>query len=403
MSVPAVNLITAFGRGETLALALVEQGFTVRVLDFTSAFPSEYARGPGPFPIAWHEYLPEQKDFLNEVIPLERGVTFWLPEGPLELNGPMAPFFKSTRKDFQALAADTNEREFKVDWLRRFLRQWASPFQNESWAVTVSGSIFPWTQAVGLIPSYDEVSVMSFDRLNKKTRALVSCQRVSEIRMDGSRLSEIVVEAGQQSVAYAAEQWVWCLSSRETEILNAPLAKRIFTKGIWRPDWVWMSFAAGCEHGPWSDGFPQHAVVVGDVCLPWLYANVAVLRRLDPEGFRVWMKIPAKSVNDEGARERWSSDIQQLLNERLPLARWNINADRWAICPNSPVFDSSHREWGAPAWKNWDWIAPERLERLDFSARLEREAKSFERLMQWKNDQLKKQGALNRDQTLHAP
>jgi len=84
------------------------------------------------------------------------------------------------------------------------------------------------------------------------------------------------------------------------------------------------------------------------------------------------------------------------------MAKWTVDADDWAVCPNSPVFEAHHRDWGAPSWKNFEWIAPERLERLDMGARLEREAQCFTRLENWRNDQIKKQGAPS-DTALHAP
>jgi hypothetical protein len=47
-----------------------------------------------------------------------------------------------------------------------------------------------------------------------------------------------------------------------------------------------------------------------------------------------------------------------------------------------------------------EWIAPETLSRLDWVARLEAEATAFERLSDWRTDQMRKQGA-ERDHTLH--
>ncbi|MBX3021303.1 MAG: hypothetical protein KF799_06450 [Bdellovibrionales bacterium] len=393
-----VNLVTAFGRGETLAQQLQNNAFHVRVLDFTAAFPREYLRGPGPFPIANEVSGAEAKTFLAESEKLERGLAFWLPDGPLELNSAMTPFYAETRADVKALHHPV--AEFKNDWLRRFLLQWASPLHMESWALETR-SMFPFDSELGLIPSYEEKQVMTFERFQAQGHPVISCQTIEDVGIDGSRLAEIVVSAGQ-SMAYGADQWIWCLSSRETEMLNAEIAEQIFNRGIWRPEWSWVSFHAACEAGPWLDGFPGYMVVIGDVFLPWVYANSVIVRRTQGDNFQMWMKVPSKTLGDADQRRRWSMEAETLLNSRLSLAKWNVDSAQWGICPHSPVFEAHHKDWGAPAWKNFEWIAPERLERLDMGARLEREADCFVRLEQWRNDQIKKQGASS-DSSVHAP
>lgn len=393
-----INLVTAFGRGEALAEALQNNAFSVRILDFTKAFSSEYAKGTGPFPIALDAGLPEHKKWLAEAERVERGLAFWLPEGPVELGSPMTPFYAETRNDVKALQG--RAAEFKDDWLRRFLLQWASPLHHEPWTVD-SGPMFPYESEIGLIPSYDEAQVMTFERFHSQGHPVISCTKIEDLQVDGSRLSEIAVEAGQ-SMAYTADQWVWCLSSRETEMLNPELAPRLFNKGIWRPEWSWVSFQAGCEAGPWLDGIPGYMIAVGDVFLPWVYANAVIVRRLQPDGLRLWMKVPAKQTGDSAQRARWAAEAEALLNSRLSMAKWTVDAAEMAICPHSPVFEAHHRDWGVPSWKNFEWIAPENMERLDMAARFEREIECFERLTQWRSDQIRKQG-VPRDPTVHAP
>jgi hypothetical protein len=388
-------MVSAFGRGATLVPALRELGFTVRVLDFTSAFPPEYRRGTGPFPLAIKGFLPEQEAWLHEVKTLERGLTFWLADGPIELAGPMAEFFRARRPEVAALTGGP-VTGFNDDWLRRFLAQWASPFHDEAWRTSGGRqSSFVVTEPIGLIPFHQEARALEFDD------DAVSCLSLQDIRFEGSRLMEAVVDVGQP-LAVAAPQWVWCLSSRETEMLNPDLAPRIFNRGVWRPEWAWASFRMSSEHGPWSDGFPAYSVVLGDVFLPWVYANALVLRRLDPDEFQVWMKVPAAALADESARKEWADQTVALLNGRLAMAKFAVDPATWSVCPHSPVFASERRGGGRPGWKNWDWIAPETLPRLDFSARLEAEAKALRRLAQWRDDQLKKKES-SRDPALHAP
>ena len=168
------------------------------------------------------------------------------------------------------------------------------------------------------------------------------------------------------------------------------------------PEWTWISLDGTMKSGPWCDGLPTYSVVIGDIFLPWAYANTFVLRRLEGTRFRVWLKVPFERASHIDARRGWALGAENLLRARLPLADWSIDSGAWSRCPNSEVFPSSLRGELPGQWKNWDWISSETLPRLDLSARLEREATSFNRLIGWRNDQIKKQG-VQRDHALHAP
>jgi len=393
-----VNLVSAFGRGESLAIELRNQGFTARVLDFTGALPSHCSRGVGPFPVVLRPFTSAQGQWQTKVAPLNRGLTFWLPDGPLELSGPMAAFYSENRKDIQSLEKPSGT--FAEDWLRRFLLQWSLAWQRDSWAVD-KGSAFPSKEVLGLVPSHDEPQMASFERFRFEGYPVVTCDELVDLRLDNSQLSEVVVRSGQEMVL-PAEQWIWCLSGRETEILSLDLSKKLFPRGVLRPEWSWMRLSARCEHGPWSSGFPDFTVVMGDVFLPWTYTNVVHLRRWGADGFQVWLKIPSQRAGESEARAGWAREVEDLLNRRLTLAKWTVSSEDWAICPHSPVFEQEPLMADSPKWKNWDWIAPETLPRLDLGARFEREAECFKRLKQWRSDQLKKQGVAS-DSPLHAP
>ena len=394
-----INLVTAFGRGEDLARRLGEAGFSLRVLDFTEAFDATYRRGPGPFPIAREHFagaFPE-----SQLLP--RGLTFWLDDGPLELGGPMAEFF-AARTAVKVLRGAAPAAEYRQDWLRRFVKQMASPHYAEAWDIEDSFENFPWNQELFEISAYREESSLNFRAFRAQPsvdRQFVSAQRLEDVRLVNGRLSEIVVEAGQ-AMAFQADQWIWCLSSAETESLNAPLAQTLFPRGVARAEWSWISFQLSVAHGPWIEGLPAHIAMIGDMYLPFVYANLALLRRWKGDTFRAWMRVPATAVHQSDRRRDWVEELERRLNQRLPLAKWVVDPDDWGLCPHSPVFGLAERDRSVFKWKNWDWIAPETLSRLDFGARLERESLALKRIVQWRADQLKKQGASS-DQTLHAP
>jgi hypothetical protein len=398
-----VNVVTAFGRAETLALALETAGFAVQVLDFTSAFGPEWQRGAGPFPLVKKEFTPAQAPLLGEARTLERGLVLWLKDGPVELGGSMRDFFTSQNKAVCDLRAKGNfGASFEDSWLRRYVNILAAPYFNESWEGGSSRSAFPFDGSpLSVLPASLESRVMSFERYQTLDHDYLAASGMHDVQFDGSRLVELEVDKGSP-VAVRADQWVWCLSSEETARLGAKVASALFPRGVVTPEWRWVGFQGRAARGPWSAGFPEYMNVIGDLHLPWTYANNLILKWIDPDLFHVWMMVPSESAFKPERLAGWAAEAEALLRSRLNLAEWKITAEKSWICPNSPVFPGENQSDSQPSWKNWDWIAPEALPRLDLSARLEREAKSLERLTAWKNEQLKKQGARG-DHALHAP
>ena len=394
-----VNMVTAFGRGESLALALHDKGFNINVYDLTEAFPFEYRRGTGPFPIPQQAYLGTHTGFFNSAEELPKGLVMWLKDGPLEFGGAMAHFFVERNEAFRLAVQNQSSPDFESDWLRRFLRHWVSPYHHEPWQVD-HGSQYPVARPLTLVARPREQTVMGFDRFHGKN-IYHKASKILDVQIESARLTEIEIDTGSP-VAVRAPQWVWCLSSQETEFLNPEAAEALFSRDIRRAEWVWMSLQGRCERGPWCDGFPRYSVALNDIHLPWTYANLFMLEWLEKDQFEIWLKVPADAVRDAGKRTGWATDIETILNHRLSIGKWRIDPLAFGVCPHSLVFPDFMREWKEPVWKNWDWIAPETTPRLDLGARFQREVESYQRLLGWRNDQLKKQGARS-DQALHAP
>ena len=379
-----VNLVSAFGRGETLALALHENGFEVKVLDFSQAFAPEYRRGTGPFPVIKKDFLPTQKEYLNSVQPVAQGLTLWLKDGPIELTGPFAPVHILSHPEIQAWQTNAKGGEFSRAWLQRFLRHWTSPYESEPWEAT-GDQPFPAELPLGVIAADREPHAHSFEKARVQGVEIHACQSLKDTRWEGSRLTEVEVVAGT-TIGVQGNQWVWCLSSFETEQFGESAARKVFWRGIFEPEWSWISFAGHIDEGVWSTGLPVYCVMIGDVYLPWVYANACVLRRESPTKFRYWLKVPRERVKDIDARRAWALELEKALLARLPQAKWTVDSSDWSVCPHSEIYGAAARHQSRGQWKNWDWIAPETMPRLDFSARFEAEAKAYRRLTQWRED-----------------
>jgi hypothetical protein len=395
-----VAVVTAFGRGETLALELHERGFNVKVVDLTPAFSSSYHRGAGPFPIVQKSYLPAQRDLFKRTRPMTEGLTLWLKDGPLELNGPMTDIHRENSPALRAWKTGQRSSDFTQAWLVRWLNQWASPVYKEVWSKS-DASYFPANQPLSLVPVADEARVMSFEWLTGMAVEVWSTRTIKDVRTENGRITDIEIENNGTRVV-EADQWIWCLSSHETHMLAPAVADKIFWRGTIEPEWCWLAFDCTMKTGPWLQGWPDYSVLIGDIYLPWVYSNAAVLRRLEGDRLRVWLKVPFARAEDIDARRGWALGIENLLRSHLPAADFKVDSSAWQLCPNSLIFAEDALSQGGGKWKNWDWISPENLPRVDMAARLEREAECFERLIVWQSEQIRKQRG-RRDTALHAP
>jgi len=323
---------------------------------------------------------------------------FWLKSGPLELGGPLQTHFVESNEAVKNLRSGVSAAEFSADWLRRFLMHWTSPYHFESWESGRSEA-FPYSEPLGLWPTEEQLQP-SFSRFSK-VGPYVRASKITDVQIERSRLTEFEIVAGQTR-AIRAPQWIWCLSSLETKRLNAVVAGSLFNREVRKPEWYWMSIVGRAERGPWTMGFPEFSIVIKDEALPWTYSNLILLRWLNEETTQAWIKVPAASIGDPAVRAQWIQQVAASLTERLPQAKWTFQEEGWSLCPHAQVLESKVREWRQPGWRNWDWIAPETVARLDWSSRLQKESESLQRLIHWRNEMIKKQGAKS-DPALHAP
>lgn len=142
---------------------------------------------------------------------------------------------------------------------------------------------------------------------------------------------EVELDNGSPLAARAA-QWVWCLSSEETEKVGAKVAQALFPRGMRKAAWRWIGFEGRAMRGSWSTGFPEYINVIGDVHLPWTYSNNLILRWTEPDHFHVWMMAPASSAAIEIRQQEWARDIEAMSNGRLPMAEWKLGDKPASSC-----------------------------------------------------------------------
>lgn len=401
MSPWKVTIVTAFGRGESLALMLADSGFTVRILDFTPGLPKRYGSGPGPFPILQQMFLPSQKPIVTELQILSRGICFWLPSGPIELAGPMASFYQEHNPAVMTLVTNEEGADFESDWMRKWMHHWVSPYYCESWQRTF-GRSFSGREPLGFWNEQDEKDHFSFTSFKSTGGDYSECSGLVDMQAVGSRLVEIEAES-KRSFAEQSEQWIWQLSTHETRLLNPRVAETLFGRDVREPTWHWMCVTAELSQARGPTGMPDYGAMVEDLYQPWTHENVIVWRWLTDFKVQLWLKVPASYWEDEASRRQVLVRMQSVWEMRMPGVKWKFDFDSWWVNPACAQYPLSTREWSLAHWKNWNWISPESDGRVDFAARLESGAQAYHRLIQWRNDLVQKQGEKQGDSEIHAP
>ncbi len=392
-------MVTAFGRGETLARSLMESGFSVRVLDFTSAFNPHFSGCVGPYPIVKQSFLPAQQSLIDDLNTLPCGLTFWLSDGPIELAGAMAEFYSQAKPSVAALESGVPSEKFEIDWLRHWHHHWTSPFHYESWEAPVAKS-YPKGVPVGFWPRSSESARFDFAQFKKEGGDWSDCKGLVDVQVVGPNIVEIEAES-KRSMAEQSEQWIWQLSSFETSCLNKNVAGTLFGADVRLPEWHWMKFSAKLNSLRAPMGMPTFGVLIDDLYRPWTHENAMVWHWPNDQTLEFWLKVPASYFGDRRLRSKVMQSAQAVWAKKLEHMEFEFDLENWVVNSAACVYPKSSREWGLAYWRNWSWISPEFDGRCDYSARLEGEAKAYHKLIEWRNVRLQKQGENQSDSPLH--
>lgn len=313
MSQTSVLVVSAFGRGHSLAMQLAAKEIPVTLLDVSGQLgltsPEEWE---GPFGVGLTGLTTIQQERLSEDDPLLRqdeGLTILLPSGPLELRGPVADHRlrklgipQDVRDLLHITRVSATERERAL--ARPFAEIWPL-FLLRGFAANVYGSARDVLATELVYRGDTEFAVRQVSRQGPE-KSLEACGRrlvhvkkpggvkdVSSLQGKQTRSLEYQEAGAGVSEVIEYESLVWCLSGEETECMGPGIAAKIFPSGVSRPDWCWMKFRFRLGACPEREALPVHALWIGAIDLPWTHENLLIVQRTaTPEQFDVWARLP---------------------------------------------------------------------------------------------------------------
>lgn len=398
-------IVSAFGRGNWLALELAHRGWRVTLIDASDAISggrSDDALIDGEGPFGFFEAEDVAPSFITRLmnegglLPVDNGFALWLADGPAETRMKMtdarfrglglseACLRYAKRSTYDDKNADRERRmlarePFRESWLAHFAHVLASTEHEENHR----GLDLECTSPLFARFSIRQVSLQSHQEgLAKCMENGVTVRRqavVRDLRLEGSSVDALEI-GDERAGIERARSFVWTLSSAETELFPQSLFKALFPGGAAAPAWYWQRFRFQLDGDRSDDAIPAYAVMIEDVCLPWTHENVLVLRRRsEPRAFDIWAKLPMHARQDEKYLAEVAASVQSRFRRRVPLyeprlvALPRIGGDS---PPRMPVFtDSELGEierlrapnffyCGPELWASLDWLGQARAQKL---------------------------------------
>lgn len=392
-----VVIVSIFGRGNWLASELASRGWKVTLVDVSDRMGEwEPEDAEGPFGLLESaDLFPTQKTRLideGEAYAAPEGLTFWLPNGPLECKSELTAFQLEKRTipnlvesylRRPGLPSKESEKErrviagwpFQESWFAHLAHQFASSVHIENHRALEHG----WAS-----PVFAPFLVRQVTRTGW-AKGVKNCQSsgvkvrpnagIRDVRFNGTLMDVVEVEDDRSGVE-RGRSFVWLLSSDETQRFTPAVHQALYPQGVIQPEWYWTRYQVALKGKVFKDQLPLWTAIIEDVFLPWTHTNLLVVRkRAEGPALDVWTRLPIGVRFDKAYLEGIKAEIERRIGERIPQsepavelmpAEYRLEPEKLGP-PRFPVF--AEKAWGrrtSVSSKNLFFDHPELWECLDW-------------------------------------
>lgn len=308
-----VLILSAFGRGHSLAMALAAKEIPVTLLDISSQLgrssPEEWE---GPFGLNLSGLTGIQKERMNEddpIIPQGNGFTLLVPSGPIELKGPVTEFrlkalgFSQETIDLLRIQRISDsevsmltQQGFDKNWILAALKSFPSSRLMRG-LTNLKLDQFYLPNADFAVRDVSRAGVnRSIEAASRRlvvTRPSGALRGLSDLKRGASRKLEFSEGQLETSEVLEYQMLVCCLTSEEVHFVSPKIAEKLFPAGAVKPLWYWNKFRFKLAANPEREALPHHSLWLRHPDLPWVHDNFVVVQRTaSPELVDVWCRLP---------------------------------------------------------------------------------------------------------------
>jgi hypothetical protein len=411
-----VVIVSVFGRGNWLAVELKNLGLDVTLVDVTEAMgrwaPEDWE---GPFGLFLSDELTQsqrtrldEEDYSDSV---DEGFTFWFKSGPLDFRGSHSQYLLDKREiSKESLEYINNYQKLLAKRRSELMNQFSKESFSENWFVNLAHSVasptyaahyesFQFGEPLALSAPYN-IRRVTRKGLSKSLEWVASHKiqlfekaKVNDISTQRNKVDNLEIESLQSGIL-AATQFVWMLSSQETERLNPKLRKSLFSTEVLKPSWAWLRYRIDLQNFEATNILPLKLALIEDLALPWAHENLQLVQKTtSKENMDVWVRIPEvhrfqkKYIEEIGNRilEIWVNRIPGVSPKILEFPQ-EYNYDESTLGPARFVqFDpDALKSLKRVAYQNMHYDSAELWQSLDWLGQFRNQNKIFESIKAWK-------------------
>lgn len=414
-------IVSAFGRGHWMAYELVQQGFSVALIDVTESLgrwsPEDWE---GPFGLLQSPSLTQnqlarldQEDYAESV---EDGMSFWVELGPVDMRSAQTQYVLSKRnipKDVieqiqkvdcmdkinTDLIKKLNERDFSENWFYNLACYLSSPLDLKSSEAMKANGPLPLFAPYSLRRVSRKGLEKSLDWLKSAGVKVYKKSTIKDISIIGSQFLSIEVISDWSGVV-GGSQFIWCLSSKEADYILPKHARQLFPSGSLESRWFWMRYRLQLSGPVGIDSLPLQFLMIGDLALPWTHENFALAQKtVDGSHLDVWVRGPSSHRFEKLYLRELGVSIMEVLKRKIPESEIkivnyppNYEYDEAELGPaHFQIYDV--KEWNRfirKTLKNIYFDGPETWTSLEWNGQFHHQASILKSLYEWKKEHDKK-------------
>ncbi len=339
-----VFIVSAFGRGDWLAVELKKSGMSVAFIDVSAQlgnWPVEDITGPfGLFMLErYHQSYLEYISQIGNFSAVESGFTVWTSDGPIEMKSPVTAYrfsqmglhpqvrdFLSHYETFDLKNKKALQNEsFQRVWPLNLAHQLGSTTYMSNRTALEGDSSLPINQSFLVNRPGRDVFERSLKWVESHGIKVFTGGKIVDIAILGRHALAGVEIQGPQAGFFKFDNLVSCISSEETYFIDERLGKKLFPQGAMECHWSWMRFRLKVENCGEISSLPQHLCWITDVMEPWTHENLCLLQKTALlENLDAWVRVPTVQRFNKDYLTNLGARILRNFEEKIPLSKPEI-------------------------------------------------------------------------------